>query len=154
MSLQERLINDMKQAMRDKEAGKLRLSVIRMTRAEIKNEEINKKAVLTDEQAEDIVIKEVKKRRDALAEFAKAGRPEEVAKLEQEIKILTSYLPQQLSEEELHEIINQVLEEVQPSSAKDQGKVMAKLMPLIKGKTDGKLAGKLVKDLIEKKTAE
>ena len=154
MSLQERLIEDMKQAMRAKEEGKLKLSVIRMTRAAIKNEEINKKVVLNDEQTEDIIIKEVKKRKDALTEYEKAGRPEEVKKLEQEIEILMEYLPKQLTEEELLRIITEAVNEVNPSSVKDQGKVMAKLMPLVKGKADGKIVGNLVKELIEKKIAD
>jgi len=154
MSLQERLLEDMKQAMRDKEEGKLKLSVIRMTRAAIKNEEINKKTLLDDEQIQDIIIKEVKKRKDALVEYEKAGRPDEVEKLNQELDILMDYLPKQLSREELTLIITKVIEEVNPSSYKDQGKVMAKLMPLIKGKADGKIVGNLVKELIEKKIAE
>ncbi len=154
MSLQERLMEDMKQAMRDKEEGKLKLSVIRMTRAAIKNEEINKKAELNDVEVEDVVIKEVKKRKDALVEYEKAGRPDEVAKLEQEIIILMNYLPKQLSQEELTLIITKAINEVNPSSPKDQGKVMAKLMPLVKGKADGKIVGNLVKELIEKKIAE
>lgn len=154
MSLQQRLVEDMKQAMKDKEEGRLRLSVIRMTRAAIKNEEIDKKTVLNDEQTEDIIIKEVKKRKDALVEFEKAGRPDEVTKLEQEIEILMAYLPKQLSEAELREIITNIVEEVNPTAPKDQGKVMAKLMPLVKGKADGKLVGNLVKEAIEKKTAQ
>ncbi len=154
MSLQERLMEDMKQAMRDKEEGKLKLSVIRMTRAAIKNEEINKKAELNDEQVEDIVIKELKKRKEALVEYEKAGRPDEVVKLEQEINILMDYLPKQLTEEELALIVADAINEVNPSSHKDQGKVMAILMPLIKGKADGKYVGNLVKELIEKKIAE
>ncbi len=154
MSLQERLMEDMKQAMRDREEGKFRLSVIRMTLAAVKNEEIEKKGLLTDEQVEDIIIKELKKRRDALSEYEKADRPEEVEKLKLEIDILMEYLPKQLSKEELNLIIADVIKEVNPSSYKDQGKVMAKLMPLIKGKADGKIVGNLVKELIEKKVAE
>lgn len=154
MSLQERLMEDMKQAMRDREEGKFKLSVIRMTRAAVANEEIEKKGLLTDEQVEDIIIKELKKRRDALSEYEKADRPEEVEKLKLEIEILMDYLPKQLSEEELNLIVANVIKEVNPSSYKDQGKVMAKLMPLIKGKADGKIVGNLVKELIEKKVAE
>lgn len=154
MSLQERLMEDMKQAMRDREKGKLKLSVIRMTRAAVKNEEISKKSLLNDEQVEDIIIKELKKRKDALIEYEKAERPEEVEQLNQEISLLMEYLPKQLSEEELNLIIAEVINEVNPSSQKDQGKVMAKLMPRIKGKADGKIVGNLVKELIEKKVAE
>lgn len=154
MSLQEKLMEDMKQAMKDREEGKLKLSVIRMTRAAIKNEEIVKKTLLDDEQVEDIIIKELKKRRESLFEYEKAERPEEVEKLKQEIDILMEYLPKQLSEEELNLIITKVINEVNPSSYKDQGKVMAKLMPLVKGKADGKLVGNLVKEIIEKKVAE
>lgn len=154
MSLQERLIEDMKEAMRAKEEGKLRLSVIRMTRAALKNEEIAKKAELNDQEAEEVIFKEVKKLRDSLLEYEKAKRPQEVKSLNEEIAILMDYLPQQLSEDEIMALVKKVVDEVNPQAARDQGQVMAKLMPLVKGKADGKLVGNMVKEIIAKKIAE
>ncbi len=154
MSLQERLMEDMKEAMRAKEEGKQRLSVIRMTRAALKNEEIAKKAELNDQEAEEVIFKEVKKLRDSLLEFEKANRPQEVKSLNEEIAILMDYLPQQLTEDELMALVKKVVDEVNPQSARDQGQVMAKLMPLVKGKADGKLVGNMVKEMISKKIAE
>lgn len=154
MSLQERLMEDMKDAMRAKEEGRLRLSVIRMTRAALKNEEIASKAPLTDEQAEEVIFKELKTRRESLLEFEKANRPEEVQQLKEEIDILMDYLPEQLSEEEIFELVKKVVDEVNPKAARDQGQVMAKLMPLVKGKADGRLVGNMVKEMIAKKIAE
>lgn len=154
MSLQERLMEDMKEAMRAKEEGKQRLSVIRMTRAALKNEEIAKKAELNDQEAEEVIFKEVKKLRDSLLEYEKANRPEEVKSLNEEIAILMDYLPQQLTEDEVMALVKKVVDEVNPQSARDQGQVMAKLMPLVKGKADGKLVGNMVKEMINKKIAE
>lgn len=86
----------MKQAMKDKEAGKLKLSVIRMVRSAAKNVEIDRRKELDDNELLDVVAKEVKMRRDSLDEFRKAGRPELLAVLEQEIAILMEYLPEQM----------------------------------------------------------
>jgi uncharacterized protein YqeY len=109
MSIKDRLTEDMKQAMKDKEAGKLRLSVIRMVRANIKNVEIDKKKELSEEEVLDVLAKEVKMRRDSMEEFKKGNRPDLVENLEQEIAILMQYLPQQLNEQEVRVLVTEAV---------------------------------------------
>lgn len=149
MSLMDRLTEDMKAAMKEKEAGKVKLSVIRMVRSAIKNTEIEKKRELTDEELLDVLTREVKKRKDALDEYIKVGRQDIADGLTEEINILMPYLPEQMSEEEVRALVTKVVEEVKPAGPKDMGKVMGKLMPLTKGKADGKLVNQIVKEMIE-----
>ena len=148
MTLRDRLMEDMKQAMKDKEAGKLKLSVIRMVRSAAKNVEIDRHKELDDNELLEVVAKEVKMRRDSLDEFRKAGRPELLATLEQEIAILMEYLPEQMSEAEVRTLVIQAVADAQAASAKDMGKVMALLMPKVKGRADGKLVNSIVKELL------
>lgn len=148
MSLKERLTEDMKQAMKDKEAGKLRLSVIRMVRANIKNVEIDSKQELSDDEVLNVVSKEVKMRRDSIEEFKKGNRSDLVESLEQEIDILMKYLPEQLNETEVRTLVEQAVAEAKAVSPKDMGKVMAVLMPKVKGRADGKLVNTIVRELL------
>ncbi len=145
MSLMARLTDDMKQAMKDKEAGKFRLGVIRMARSSIKNAEINERRELTDDEILTILSKEVKMRRDAACEFEKAGRMDLVSGVEAEAAILMSYLPEQLSAEEVEAIVKQAVEQTQATSAREMGKVMAIVMPQVKGRADGKLVNEMVR---------
>jgi len=138
----------MKQAMRDKEAGKLRLSVIRMVRSAAKYLEIDRKKELDEAELIDVVAKEVKMRNDSLEEFRKADRPDALATLEKEIAILMEYLPEQMSEAEVRELVKQAVVEAQAASPKEMGKVMAILMPKVKGRADGKLVNSLVKEML------
>jgi len=143
MSLLERLNNDMKQAMKNKEKDKL--SVIRMVKASMQNEAIK---LGTNELTEDaeltVLSREVKQRKDSLHEFDKAGRQDLVDKLRTELEILELYLPKQLSEEELSEIVKETISEVGATSKAEMGKVMAAIMPKVKGKADGSLVNKFV----------
>lgn len=148
MSLKEKLTEDMKQAMRDKESGKLRLSVIRMVRANIKNVEIDRKQELSNDEVLDVLAKEVKLRRDAVEEFSKGNRPDLVEGLEQEIAILMNYLPEQLSEAEVRTLVESAVAETQAVSPKEMGKVMAVLMPKVKGRADGKLVNTIVREML------
>ncbi|WP_246940478.1 GatB/YqeY domain-containing protein [Bacillus pinisoli] len=143
MSLLERLNNDMKQAMRNKEKDKL--SVIRMVKAAVQNEAIKLKAdSLSSDDELTVLSREVKQRKDSLLEFIKAGREDLVDKLKAELVVLEEYLPKQLSEEELTEIIKETISEVNASSKADMGKVMGAIMPKVKGKADGSLINRLV----------
>ncbi|MEH7414083.1 GatB/YqeY domain-containing protein [Neobacillus drentensis] len=143
MSLLERLNNDMKQAMKNKEKDKL--SVIRMVKASIQNEAIKLGTQELSADAELTVLsREVKQRKDSLHEFDKAGRQDLVDKLRTELEILDLYLPKQLSEEELSEIVNETIAEVGATSKAEMGKVMAAIMPKVKGKADGSLVNKFV----------
>lgn len=147
MELWDQLIEDQKKAMKAKE--KLRLSVIRSLRSELKNAEIANKGELSKEEALSILQREIKRRKEALADYKKANRPSLLKDLEEEIEILNSYLPPQLSEEEIKEMAREAIKQTGVFSKKDMGKVMGALMPKVKGKADGSLVKKCVEDLLE-----
>ena len=142
MSLLERLNNDMKQAMKNKEKDKL--SVIRMLKAAIQNEELKLRQELTDEEELTVLSRELKQRKDSLEEFENAGRADLVDKVRIEIGYVEEYMPEQLSAEEISEIVKQTIKEVNATSKADMGRVMGALMPRVKGKADGSLVNKLV----------
>lgn len=122
MSLQERLIEDMKQAMRDKQT--LRLDTIRMLRAKIKNVEINN-GPQNDEQVEKLVSQTVKQWLDAIEDYKRGNRDDLVEEAQQKIKVLEEYLPQQLSDEQIIEIIKKIKQE-------SEGIQMGPLIGLVK----------------------
>ena len=146
MSLKEQLANDMKEAMKAKE--KERLAVIRMVRGAIKQQEIDNKVELDDEAVIAVISKEVKMRKDSIADFEKGGWSDLVAQNEAEIAFLMPYLPQQLSEDEVRALVKEAVETTGASSPKDMGKVMGALMPKVKGRADGKLVNTLVKEAL------
>ncbi|BBU40258.1 hypothetical protein APP_25500 [Aeribacillus pallidus] len=147
MGLLERLNQDMKQAMKNKE--KDRLSVIRMVKASLQNEAIKLgKSELTEEEELTVLSRELKQRKDSLQEFENAGRSDLVEKVKAEIAVITEYMPEQLSEEELIQIIKTTISEVNATSKSDMGKVMGAVMPKVKGKADGSLVNKLVQDFL------
>ncbi|MFS0751399.1 GatB/YqeY domain-containing protein [Oceanobacillus sp. 1P07AA] len=136
MTLLDRLNQDMKQAMKNKD--KETLSVIRMVKASIQNESIKLgKDTLSEDEDLTILSREVKQRKDSLQEFKNAGREDLVEKIEKELEILDAYLPEQLSDDELRSIIQETIQEVNATSMKDMGKVMGAVMPKVKGKADG-----------------
>ena len=149
MSIKDQLTADMKQAMKDREAGKLRLSVIRMVRANIKNVEINDKKELTDDEVLAVLMKEVKMRQDSVEEFQKAGRDELVAQAKEEITILKKYLPEALSDDELKAIVAEVIAAVGATSPKAMGKVRPAVMAKTKGRADGKRINVMVRELLK-----
>lgn len=149
MSLLDRLTDDMKQAMRNKEKEKL--AVIRMIKSSFQNEAIKVgKDVLSEDEELTIVNRELKQRKDSLKEFDDAGRDDLVEKTKQEIEIVMEYLPEQLSEDELTEIVNETIAEVQASSKADMGKVMGAIMPKVKGKAEGGLVNRIVLQQLSK----
>lgn len=143
MSLLERLNNDMKQAMRNKE--KDRLSVIRMVKSSLQNEGIKLgKSELSEDEELTVLSRELKQRKDSLQEFSNAGREDLVNKLQEEIHVLEVYMPKQLSEEEVAQIVSETIAEIGASSKADMGKVMSAIMPKVKGKADGSLVNRIV----------
>lgn len=148
MSIKDRLTEDMKLAMKEKEAGKFRLSVIRMVRASIKNAEIDRKKELADDEVLDIIAKEVKLRRDAAEEFSRGNRQDLADNVQREAAILMDYLPAQLSEAEIRALVSAAVTQTGAASVKDMGKVMAVLMPQTKGRADGKLVNLIVKEIL------
>lgn len=146
MSLTQRLLEEQKKAMKAQE--KLRLSLIRGLRSELKYAEIAKKVPLSEEDELAVLQREVKRRKEALADYEKANRPSLLAELQQEIEILNSYLPAQLDEAELETLARDIINQVGAVSKKDTGKVMKDLMPKVKGKADGSLVKKVVDNLL------
>jgi uncharacterized protein YqeY len=144
MSLEERLIEEMKQAMRSND--KLRLSTIRMIRSAVKNKEIEQRSQLTDEGIARVIQGMLRKGEESVEQFRGGGRMDLVEKEEKEIEVLKSFLPQPISREEIMKIIDQSIEETQASSSRDIGKVMKSVMPKLGGKADGKLINQLVKE--------
>jgi uncharacterized protein YqeY len=147
MSLQEELLADMKDAMKNKKKEKL--SVIRMARAAIKDAAINERKDLSDDEVIKVISKLVKQNKESLAEFEKAERPEEVAKLNREIEILEGYLPEQLSANELEEIVEETIDEVGAGDMSDMGQVMGAIMPKVNGKADGSEVNQLVREKLQ-----
>jgi len=144
MSLEERLVEEMKQAMKSNE--KLKLSTIRMVRSALKNKEIELRKKLEDEDIVKVIQAMVRKGEESVEQFQKGGRMDLVEKEKSEIEIMKSFLPQPLSQEEILKIIDQSIQETQASSLKDLGKVMKSVMPKMGGKADGKLINQLVKE--------
>ncbi|MFD2116128.1 GatB/YqeY domain-containing protein [Paenibacillus yanchengensis] len=147
MSLSERLNDDMKQAMRDKD--KLKLATIRMIRSSVKYLEIDFKRPLEESEVLDVISREIKQRKDSLQEFEKAGRDDLVTDLATEIEIISAYLPEQLTEEEIQEIVRQTIHELGASSKADMGKVMGALLPKTKGRAESKLVNQFVQQYLQ-----
>lgn len=146
MSLKERLLEDMKTAMKDKDA--IRKNTIQMARSAVLQIEKDTKTTLDDDGVIEIIAKEMKKRRDSLPEFEKSGRQDLIDNLKAEIEILLQYLPEQLTEPELEAIVKQAIQETGAVSAREMGKVMQAVMPKVKGKADGRIVNQVVKKLL------
>ncbi|WP_082233793.1 GatB/YqeY domain-containing protein [Halobacillus massiliensis] len=143
MTITERLTQDMKTAMKARD--KKTLSTIRMVKASLQNEAIKLgKDELSEEEELTVLSREVKQRKDSLHEFKEAGREDLVEELNEEIKILQVYMPEQLSDSELEQIVQETIQEVGASSKADMGKVMSAVMPKVKGKTEGSKVNQLV----------
>ncbi len=148
MTLRERLSEDIKASMRAREDGRLRLSVLRMLLAAVRNLEIDQKRTLGDEEVLDVVAREVKQRQDALKELAGRGREENEAQLRDEIEVLRGYLPEALSPEEITDLARLAIAEVGASQPAHTGKVLAALMPRVKGRADGGAVSSIVRRLL------
>ena len=146
MTLQERLMADLRDAM--KSGDKVRLSAIRLVRAGIKNDEIAKGIPLNDAGVIDVLSREVKQRRESIDEFAKANRRDLLTKEEAELAVILEYLPQQMSREEVLTLARQLIGEVGAQGPRDKGKVMSQLMPELKGKAEGRLVNEVVNQLL------
>ena len=143
MNLNERIANDMKEAM--KKQDKFSLSVLRMLKSALQLEEIQLKKDLADDEVMAVIKRNVKQRKDSMEEFQKYGKTEEVENLEKEIALLKKYLPEELSDEQIEEAINQVFDEIQPQSIKDMGRVMKELTSKIGTQADMSVVSSKVK---------
>ena len=144
--LKEKLLEDLKNSMKDKNI--VRKNVVQMVRAGILQVEKDKHIELNDEQIIDIIAKESKKRKDALADYEKSGRQDLIDEIKEEIEILAEYLPKQLSIEEVEKIVKEVIDEVGATSMKDMGKVMKSAKEKIGASSDGRTINEVVKKLL------
>ncbi|MFC0233186.1 GatB/YqeY domain-containing protein [Vagococcus entomophilus] len=147
MSLLTWLNEDMKTAMkaRDKE----KLTVIRMLKSSIQNEQIKLGKELNDEEELTVLSREMKQRKDSLTEFEKANREDLVEKVKAEIAIVEKYMPEQLTQEELTAIITDAIQQTGATSMKEFGKIMGAVMPKVKGKADGSQVNMIAKQLLK-----
>ena len=140
-------MEELKSAM--KSGDKERLSVIRMLKGAIQMEEIDKIHELTDEEIVPIIAKQIKTRKEANVEFAKANRNDLVDKNNAEIEILNTYMPRMMGEAEINLIIDQVFAKINPTSSNDIGKIMKEIAPQVRGKADMSLVNSLIKSRLE-----
>ena len=146
MALKERLMADMKLAMKNKDV--IRKNTVQMVRSAILQYEKDNRTELDDEGIIDVIAKELKQRRDSLPDFEKSGREDLIANLKAEMAVLMEYLPEQLSEEELASVIQEAITQTGASSIKDMGKVMGIVTAKTKGRADAKLIGALAKKML------
>lgn len=142
MSLKEKLMEDLKASMKNKD--KVRKNTVTMIKAAVTQMEVDNRMALTDDDVIGIIAKQVKQKRDSIEDFKAGNREDLVTLTEEEIAILTEYLPEQLSLEALEEIVVNAIKETNAQTKKDMGKIMGKIMPLIKGKADGKQVNEIV----------
>lgn len=142
--MKEDLLNELKDAMRNKDD--LKKNTITLLRSAILQVEKDSQKTLNEDEMVAIVAKEVKKRKDSIADYEKAERTDIVENLNKEIEILSKYLPEQLSKEEIENLVDVAINEVGATSPKDMGKVMQNLRPKTNGKADGKLVSEIVKE--------
>ncbi len=146
MSIKNDLQNALKEALRSGQT--LRKTTLRMALASIKNAEVDARGELEDDRVLNLLQKEVKARQETIEGARQAKRPDLVSKAEEEIAVLSEFLPQPLSQEELKALVAEAIEESGATSLADIGKVMGVLMPKIRGRADGKLANKIVRELL------
>ena len=142
--MRDKILKDLMEAMKNKD--KETLSVLRMVKGAIQLEEINVKRNLNDDEVIGVLAKQIKTRKESIAEFEKAGREELKEQTEKEIEILNKDMPEQLSEEEILKVIDEVFEEVKPESKKDMGKIMGIVNPKLKGKADMSFVSKTIQE--------
>lgn len=142
--MKEKLMNDLLNAMKNKD--KETLAALRMLKGAIQLEEINNKHELTDSEFISVLSKQIKMRKESVLEFTKAGREDLLNQTQNEIEILSKYMPEQLKEEEVLKIIDEVFLAVKPESNKDMGKVMGLITPKLKGKADMSFVSKIIRE--------
>lgn len=142
--MKERIQKDMIEAM--KAHDKKKTDTIKSVKAAIQMEEINVKRELNDEEVTNIIVKQVKMRKDAISDFEKVGRNDLVDAYNEEINILNEYLPKQLSDEEVNQIIDEAFDLVKPTSQSDMGKIMKEVSPKLKARADMGKVNQIIKN--------
>ncbi len=146
MALKEQLFDDLKQAMKDKDTVKK--DIVQLVRAGVLQLEKDNKVQAADEDVMAVITKEIKKLKDVLPDFEKAGRQDLIDEANKKIAILKAYLPEQMSEDAIKQLIRQTIEQTGAVSIKDMGKVMGAVSAQTKGRADNKLVSQLVKEIL------
>lgn len=147
--LKDKIQEDLKAAMIAKD--ELKLSTIRMLKSALQYYEIQKGGAgyeASDEDVMDVIGKEIKKRKESIELYKQGNRPEAAEKEQKEVEILSEYLPEQMSEDEVRVLVKEAVEQTGASSPQDMGKVMGALMPKVKGKADGTMVSTLVREAL------
>ncbi|KAA3617220.1 MAG: GatB/YqeY domain-containing protein [Calditrichaeota bacterium] len=146
MNLESQIKNDMTEAL--KSGQKEKLNTLRTTYSQIKDERIKHRKELTDEDVISVLMRGVKSRKDSIEMYKKGSRQDLVDKETAELEILQSYLPAQMSEDDVKQIVAEIIKTSGAADLKDIGKVMGPAMAKLKGKTDGKLVQQIVRSLL------
>jgi|TARA_E500000081_G_scaffold75737_1_gene77390 uncharacterized protein YqeY len=146
LSLLDTINQDLKAAMLSKDV--IVRDTLRMLIADIKRFEIDERVEADDTKVSDLINKNVKQRRDSIAQFKSGGREDLVATEEEQLNVILKYLPEQLSEKEIQELVQDGIAAVSAESMKDMGKLMGHLKPIFEGKADMSIVSKLVKELL------
>jgi len=146
VALKEKILNDMKEAMKNKD--ELRLRVLRSVKSAIGYFEVEgEKKIATDEDIQKLILKEMKKRQESVEAYRNAGREDLAKAEEEELTILQEYAPKMLSREDIQKIVGEIIEQMH-ATQKDFGKVMKETMARVKGAADGKLVNDVVKEML------
>lgn len=146
MSLQERLVEDLKEAM--KSGDELRRSTIRLVRAAIQNEEIATRKEIDESGISTILARMVRQHQESIYEFRRGDRVELAQREEAELDIIREYMPKQLSREEIEKLVHKAIDNLGASDASNHGKIMGLIMPQIKGRATGSDVKQVVTDLL------
>lgn len=148
MALKDKIMADLKQAMKDKDQGRLR--VLRSLKSKLLEREIDERkegeATLSDEQTIEVLMKAAKQRKESIEQFEEGNRDDLADAEKKELEIIESYLPKMLSEDEVRDVAREKIEELGAEDMSDMGQVMGALMPELKGKAEGSLVSKVVKE--------
>ena len=147
MSLKKQLETDLKNAMR--EGDKPRRDALRMLLAAIKQEEVDSRSSLDDEGVSAVLSRQMKQRRESIADYERAGQPDQVEKEQYEMSLIESYLPQMMSQEEIEPIVAQIIADLGVTDVKGMGQVMARAMAELQGKADGRLVSQVVRQHLQ-----
>lgn len=147
MTLLEKINQDMVSYMKSKDT--FALGVVRMVKGAIQLEKINKKNELTDDDIIAVIAKQIKMRNDSITEFEKAGRDDLITQNKQEIALLSKYMPEQLSLDEINKVIDEAFDTVKPTNNKDMGLIMREVSPKLKGRADMAEVNKIIKEKLQ-----
>ena len=146
MTMKSRLMDDLKQAMRDRQT--LRRDVIRYLRSEIRNQEIRVQGDLDDDGVVQVLSRQAQQRRDSIEAFEQANRDDLVQKEQAELAIILEYMPQQMTRVEITDLVARVVAEVGAGGPEDMGKVMGRLMPMVRGRAEGREVSSIVTETL------